>query len=111
VTKRVPLLGRVRCHRLVIGDLSKAMADLERQRLGGLVDVGDFRREGGCWSPRLLRDARGGKLSRHAWGIAVNLKVNADERLLRTMAQHGFVWGGDFARRDTTHFEWVGREA
>ena len=111
VTKRVPLLGRVRCHRLVIGDLSKAMADLERQRLGRLVDVGDFRREGGCWSPRLLRDARGGKLSRHAWGIAVNLKVNADERLLRTMARHGFVWGGDFARRDTTHFEWVGREA
>lgn len=111
VTKRVPLLGRVRCHRLVIGDLSKAMADLERQRLGGLVDVGDFRRQGGCWSPRLLRNARGGKLSRHAWGIAVNLKVNGDERLIRTMAQHGFLWGGDFARPDTTHFEWVGRGA
>ena len=111
VTKQVPLLGRVRCHKLVIGDLSKDMADLERQRLGGLVDVGDFRRQGGCWSPRLLRDARGGKLSRHAWGIAVNLKVNGDERLIRTMAQHGFVWGGDFARPDTTHFEWVGRGA
>ena len=108
VTRRVPLLGRVRCHRLVVDQLGKAMADLERQQLANLVDVGEFRREGGCWSPRLLRDARGGKLSRHAWGIAVNLKVNADERLLRTMAQHGFVWGGDFARPDTTHFEWVG---
>ncbi len=111
VTTKVPLLGRVRCHKLVVGDLSKAMADLERQRLGGLVDVGDFRRQGGCWTPRLLRDTRGGKLSRHAWGIAVNLKVNGDERLIRTMAQHGFVWGGDFARPDTTHFEWVGRGA
>jgi hypothetical protein len=108
VTRTVPLLGRVRCHKLVVDQLGKAMADLERQQLANLVDVGDFRRDGGCWSPRLLRDARGGKLSRHAWGIAVNLKVNADERLLRTMAQHGFVWGGDFARPDTTHFEWVG---
>jgi hypothetical protein len=108
VTRTVPLLGRVRCHKLIVDQLGKAMADLERQRLASLVDVGEFRREGGCWSPRLLRDARGGKLSRHAWGIAVNLKVNADERLLRTMAQHGFVWGGDFARPDTTHFEWVG---
>ena len=108
VTRTVPLLGRVRCHKLVVDQLGKAMADLERQQLANLVDVGDFRRDGGCWSPRLLRDARGGKLSRHAWGIAVNLKVNADERLLRTMTQHGFVWGGDFARPDTTHFEWVG---
>ncbi len=111
VTRKVPLLGRVRCHKLVVDDLDKAMADLERQRLGDLVDVGEFRRDGGCWSPRLLRDARGGKLSRHAWGIAVTLKVNGDERLVRTMARHGFVWGGDFARPDTTHFEWVGREA
>ena len=111
VTTKVPLLGKVRCHKLVVGDLGKAMADLERQGLGGLVDVGDFRRSGGCWSPRLLRDARGGKLSRHAWGIAVALKVNGDERLVRTMAQHGFVWGGGFARPDATHFEWVGRGA
>lgn len=111
VTKQVPLLGRVRCHRLVVDDLAKAMADLERQRLGGLVDVGAFRRQGGCWSPRLLRHPGGGKLSRHAWGIAVALKVNGDERLIRTMAEHGFVWGGGFARPDTTHFEWVGRAA
>jgi D-alanyl-D-alanine carboxypeptidase len=111
VTKQVPLLGRVRCHRLVVDDLAKAMADLERQRLGGLVDVGAFRRQGGCWSPRLLRHPGGGKLSRHAWGIAIALKVNGDERLIRTMAEHGFVWGGGFARPDTTHFEWVGQAA
>ena len=111
VTTKVPVLGRVRCHKLVVGDLGKAMADLERQRLGGLVDVGAFRRQGGCWSPRLLRHPGGGKLSRHAWGIAIALKINGDERLTRTMAEHGFVWGGGFARPDTTHFEWVGRAA
>jgi hypothetical protein len=109
VTRKVPLLGRVRCHRRVVDDLAKAMADLQRQRLGGLVDVADYRRSGGCWSPRLLRDARGGKLSRHAWGIAVALDVTADERLLKTMAAHGFLWGGTFARPDGAHFQWVGR--
>jgi hypothetical protein len=109
VTRKLPVLGRVRCHRLVVDDLGKAMADVANQGLRGLVDVGAFRRQGGCWSPRLLRDARGGKLSRHAWGIAVTLKVTADERLIRTMAKHGFAWGGDFARPDATHFEWVGQ--
>jgi hypothetical protein len=111
VTRRLPVLGRVRCHRLVVDDLGKAMADVAGQGLRGLVDVGAFRRQGGCWSPRLLRDARGGKLSRHAWGIAVALKVTGDERLIRTMAAHGFAWGGGFARPDATHFEWVGRES
>ena len=111
VTRKLPLLGRVRCHRLVVDDLAKAMAELQRQRLGGLVDAAQFRREGGCWSPRLLRDARGGKLSRHAWGIAVAVQVTADERLIRIMAEHGFTWGGNFARPDGSHFEWVGRGA
>jgi hypothetical protein len=111
VSRQVPILGQVRCHRLVVGELAKAMADLERQGLRGQIDVADFRRRGGCWSPRLLRDPRGGKLSRHAWGIAIELKVTGDERLIRTMARHGFLWGGGFARGDATHFEWVGRGA
>jgi hypothetical protein len=112
VTRRLPVLGLVRCHRRVVGELGKAMADLQRQGLGGLVDVGSFRREGGCWSRRLLRERQpGGKLSRHAWGIAVELPVTPDERVIRTMARHGFTWGGNFARPDATHFEWVGRGA
>jgi hypothetical protein len=111
VSRRIPILGQVRCHRLVVGDLARAMADLERQGLRGQIDVADFRRQGGCWSPRLLRDPDGGKLSRHAWGIAIELKVTGDERLIKTMARHGFVWGGGFARRDLTHFEWVGQGA
>ena len=108
VTMTLPVLGRVTCHRLVIGHLAKAMAELERQRLGGLVDVAGFQRRGGCWSPRLVRDPQGGKLSRHAWGIAVSLEAAADERLVRIMARNGFAWGGNFANPDSTHFEWVG---
>jgi len=110
VTRKLPILGPVRCHRLVIGDLGRAMADLERQALRGLVDLGAFRRQGGCWSSALLR--ADGTLSRHAWGIAVELPVTTpDERLIRIMARHGFTWGGTFARPDAAHFEWVGQGA
>jgi len=111
VSRRVPILGLVRCHRLVMGDLAKAMADLERQGLRGQIDVAEFRRQGGCWSPRLLRGGPGGRLSRHAWGIAVELPITPDDRVIRTMAGHGFTWGGSFARPDPANFEWVGRGA
>jgi hypothetical protein len=111
VSRRLPVLGRVRCHKLVMVDLAKAMDELQRQGLRGQVDVGDFRRRGGCWTPRLLRDPRTGRLSRHAWGIAVALKATGDERLVHTMAQHGFTWGGGFARPNGAYFEWVGRRA
>jgi hypothetical protein len=87
------------------------MADLQRQGLRGQVDLADFRRRGGCWRPQLLRVARDGRLTRHAWGIAVALKVTGDERLIRTMAEHGFIWGGGFARPNGAHFEWVGHAA
>ena len=43
--------------------------------------------------------------------LLVALKVKGDERLVQTMARHGFVWGGSFAHPDTTHFEWVGQGA
>src|SRR5215213_4126063 len=42
VSRQVPILGQVRCHRLVIGDLAKAMADLEGQGLRGQIDLADF---------------------------------------------------------------------
>jgi D-alanyl-D-alanine carboxypeptidase len=119
VTQQVPLLGQVRCHRLVIPDLAAAMAELQRRGLARLVDVADFHREGGCYVPRQLRGGEG-QLSRHSWGIAVDLNVAAnplgqppqqDPRLVQVMARHGFTWGGRWLRPDGGHFEWVGRGA
>ncbi|HEU4399549.1 MAG TPA: hypothetical protein VFU54_17145 [Actinomycetota bacterium] len=119
VTRKVPLLGRVRCHRLVIGDLAAAMNDLQRRKLGGLVDAADFHRRGGCWSQRLLRDSQG-RLTRHAWGVAVVIHVavnpaerrpTADQRLVKAMAGHGFTWDSHAGGPDAAYFEWVGAGA
>jgi hypothetical protein len=114
VTRRVPLLGRVRCHRMVVEDLAAAMADLHRRKLDALVDAAAVRRQGGCFSRALLRGPGGG-LTRHAWGIAVTLQAPPraarrpalDPRVLRAMAGHGFAFVG----HGEPHFEWVGAGA
>jgi hypothetical protein len=106
----------VRCHKLIVPHLTAAMAEVKRLRLQQLVDVADFRRRGGCFSP-----VRGGgaELSRRAFGIALALnvaanppgKANADPRLARVMARHGFTWGGHWLRPNGGYFEWVGSGA
>ena len=65
----------------------------------------------GCWNPRLI-DAGAG-VSRHAYGIAIDLRAPAvtgehDPRLIEIFEDHGFTWGGDFLAPDPIHFEWVG---
>jgi len=119
VTTRVPLLGRVTCHRTVARDLAGAMADLQRRKLGQLVDAAGFRRDGGCYRPRLLRDGNG-KLTGHAWGIAVTVALAVDpaqrrplvdQRLVRAMAGHGFTLAAGLGGAGTADFQWVGAGA
>jgi hypothetical protein len=113
--RAVPLLGTVRCHRLVLDDLTAAMAELERQRLSGLVDVAAFQRAGGCLGVG-QSDGRRGQLSAAAWGIGLDLAAGGsgsriDRRLVDTMARHGFTWGGRWLRREPGRFEWMGAGA
>jgi hypothetical protein len=116
-SSRVPVLGTVRCHRLVLPALSAAMAELRDAHLDGLIDAADSRR-GGCFS----QTARSGDLvpSRHLWGIAIELNPSSnpiglpprlDRRIVRVMAQHGFAWGGAWLHPYGSHFEWVGAGA
>jgi hypothetical protein len=114
VTRRVPLLGVVTCHRRMVPALRSAMAELRRRGLGDVVDVAEY---AGCYAPRRILPS--GTLSLHAWGLAVDLNAasnplggesNQDARLVRTMKRHGFFWGGDFPTvRDPMHFEFRGR--
>jgi hypothetical protein len=114
VSRRVPLLGAVTCHRRMISPLRSAMAELRRRGLGHLVDAAEY---AGCYAPRRIQPS--GTLSLHAWGLAVDLNAasnpvggasNQDRRLVRTMERHGFYWGGDFPTvPDPMHFEFRGR--
>jgi hypothetical protein len=109
VTEEMPLLGEVTCHVGMISALRSAMTELEQANLGFLVDT--FH---GCWNPRFIGGAR--SISRHAWGVAVDINYQAnvtgqtttqDARLVETMERWGFTWGGNWLVPDAAHFEWV----
>ncbi|HEX7247259.1 MAG TPA: M15 family metallopeptidase, partial [Actinomycetota bacterium] len=110
VTTRLPLLGRVTCHRSVIGALRGAMRELRERGLAGTIETYD-----GCFAPRLINRDPSAMLSHHSWGIAVDLNVagnyyamppDQDPRLVRVMERWGFAWGGRFIVPDGNHFEY-----
>ncbi|MEA2230000.1 MAG: hypothetical protein QOF04_3630 [Solirubrobacteraceae bacterium] len=113
VSRRVPVLGPVTCHRRMVPALRRAMAELVRRRLTRLVDPGDY---AGCYAPRRIPGS--GTLSLHAWGLAVDLNAGRnpqgspprqDRRLVAVMERHGFSWGGRWPTvPDGMHFEFHG---
>jgi hypothetical protein len=116
VIQRMPVLGNVRCHRLVMDDLRAALEEIVD---AGLEDWLVPRRFGGCFHPRRIAFGRE-NLSRHSWGIAIDLNVDFSlpgsgpvppDAFIAIMGRHGFRWGGDFTSPDNHHFEWVGEAA
>jgi hypothetical protein len=113
VTRRVPVLGPVTCHRRMIPVLRRALATLRRRGLARLVDPGDY---AGCYAPR--RIPASGSLSLHAFGLAVDLNASRnpqgspprqDRRLVRVMERAGLWWGGRWPTvPDGMHFEFHG---
>jgi hypothetical protein len=111
-TESVPGLGRVTCHRAVLPALRGALTEVARAGLGG--GLGRF---GGCYNPRLIRGGdSGGFLSRHSYGIAVDVntanntfggRVSMDPRIVDIFHRWGFAWGGTWTRPDGMHFEYA----
>lgn len=113
VTERVPILGNVSCHRAIMGDLRAA---LDAVVVAELAEHVAPRAYGGCFMPRRIATGRP-TLSRHSWGIAIDLNVDfglpgagavPPDEFIAIFAEHGFRWGGDFTSPDNHHYEWVG---
>jgi hypothetical protein len=106
----VPLLGRVTCHQASIPLIQGAMQELVDRGLSHIIDPSTFR---GCFNPRFISGRR--DLSRHAWGVALDVNWGAnptglasgqDPRLVETMDRWGFTSGHDWLIPDAGHFEW-----
>lgn len=100
---------RISCHRLVADSLAKVLNELSTLNAWDSID--DW---GGCYCWRPMRNAK--KLSRHSWGIAVDLDTKDNHfgtagsmhpKIIEVFRKHGWYWGGDFngVRRDPMHFE------
>jgi len=105
-----PLLV-IECHRLIAPALQRALEDLKARNLCHLVNTFD-----GCFVPRHMGWDPRRPLSRHAWGIAVDVNARLfpfgsracqDERLIAAFRRQGFSWGGDWREPDPMHFEIV----
>jgi hypothetical protein len=111
VTATVPILGQVRCHRAIVGALRGALAEVERENLSHLVDPAGY---AGCWTPRSI--GPGEPLSRHAWGVALDVNharnptgvgSAQDARLVDVLARWGFTTGADWLVPDPAHIEYL----
>ena len=111
VSKQIPVLGQVTCHRLIVPLVRAALEDLDSHGLGRLVNPGDF---GGCYYPRYIASNEGAGISHHSWGIAIDINVSEglpgrqptlDRRVVDAFEKQGFIWGGRFLIPDGTHFE------
>lgn len=116
VAARVPLLGTVRCHRLIVDDLGAALQEIADAGLGAHIDPRNY---AGCHYARRINPERN-RLSSHSWGIAVDIGVDMSrpgmgaippDEIIEIFGRHGFRWGGDFSTPDNHHWEWVGEAA
>jgi hypothetical protein len=116
VTAHVPQLGVVTCNRALMRPLIAAMREVTVDGLGATVHTADFQAEGGCWNPNVVPGVAG-TVSRHTWGLAVDINVDTNPfgaaphqnaRLVAILRRHGFAWGGAWLRPDAMHFEYVG---
>lgn len=111
VSAHVPVFGHVTCHRVMIGQLAGALAEVEAAGLAGELATYD-----GCWVPRhiLWNPNRG--ISQHAWGLAIDLNAatngygvqpTLNPEIVHIFQRWGFRWGGNFSTPDGMHFELV----
>jgi hypothetical protein len=111
VTVDLPIIGTARCHRGIVEALTGALDEVVASNLTGLVDPGGF---AGCWNARTTR--AGTSISRHAWGVAVDLNFGTnptglasvqDPRLVAIFRRWGFTEGSRWLVPDAGHFEYV----
>ncbi len=116
VTLSLPIVGMIACHRLVKCQLERVFVELQEKELSHLIDVDDFSRNGGCFIPRHTRLLSGGyskSLSRHSFGIALDINPTAypygsnrqQPKVLRDVFSK---WGFEVVvEKDPMHFEFV----
>ena len=106
--KRMPILGITRCHRLMWEPLEGALNQILEEGLEEYLSIEEWRTSGGCYAPRRInRFDAGGSISRHAWGIAIdiNTKSSYPPRVVQIFNDWGFAWGGTWTSPDEMHFE------
>ena len=115
-SRTLPLLGTFRCHKRIWPLLEEAVERMIAAGNAGHVNIADFRSRGGCYNAREIRGGdKGGSISRHSWGIALDVnpsanpyggQISMDSDVVDIFRSLGFAWGGGWTFPDGGHFEW-----
>ena len=98
----------IRCHRVVVEPLTAVFDRLQLRDALWMV-----KSYGGCWNHRLVRG--GAEQSMHSWGVAIDLNTPTNRLgeygdmpwvVVEAFKHYGWVWGGDFSRKDFMHFQY-----
>lgn len=112
----IPLLRKIDCHRLIKNQLVKTFNQIQEEGLLWFIDLRDTIRHGGCFFPRHINNDISLPLSRHSWGIAVDINPSTnlvgtkgvlEARIIEIFEKNGFMWGGRWQIPDPMHFECV----
>ena len=106
--KEMPIIGRATCNKIMWKPLLGALNQVIDEGLEATLYKEEFQKSGGCYAPRRInRFDAGGSISRHAWGIAIDINVKSGyhPRVVEIFNEWGFAWGGTWTSPDEMHFE------
>ena len=106
--KEMPIIGRATCNKIMWKPLLGALNQVIDEGLKNTLYKEEFQKSGGCYAPRRInRFNAGGSISRHAWGIAIDINVKSGyhPRVVEIFNEWGFAWGGTWTSPDEMHFE------
>jgi D-alanyl-D-alanine carboxypeptidase-like protein len=108
-TEVVPILGAVRCNKLIFPQLKAALQDIVDRGLADKIHPDEY---AGCYYPRFIAGTT--QLSNHSFGLALDLNVPGNQRgtvgemdrfVVQIFEEWGFTWGGHWRYTDPMHFE------
>ena len=123
VTFNFPIVGVMRCHKLVQSSFLKIFTEIEQQGLGQYINL---KGGGGCYCPRHKLWDKKNVLSKHSWAICLDANVQANPYgklsnlplsfnesnsntapIIKIFESNQFVWGGRFrgTLADPMHWE------
>ena len=107
-TRNLPVIGTTTCNKRMWEPLEGVLNQIIEEGLSHTLSKSEYYSTGGCYAPRrITRVNAGGALSRHTWGIAIdiNTKSKYHPRVIEIFKEWGFAWGGTWTSPDPMHFE------
>ncbi len=102
--------GSIWVNRDIVADVVAIFRQIAEDGLADKLETFD-----GCFNPRMIRGSKS-TWSTHTWAVALDFNAatnglgvepQIDHGIVRIFKSHGWVWGGDFRRKDGMHFQRV----